>query len=690
MYLKSFTIENYRKFGKENNTVCFAKNSKDKGLIGSTLVIGQNNAGKTSVVTALKKSSGSESLLVNDFNFNYLYGVLEFFYKNISDIKAILIDNGESSEEEKKKLLLAICPYMKFCYQFQMDIKDENSDELLTNIAPLIKNDLDEEGVVSAYVKYELKERLVFVYDFYSYFSNKSNSEETFGEFIEFLTKGNYFEINIYTDYDCSEKVTNFSMNKLVKVNTVSFEKLHSSGRLSDAFNKIYNYKATNNPEVKNALESQVKGINKDIDSAVSINKELTEKVNTAVEKTLDSSNAAMLLKSNLTIESLLRNVIKYVYKDGKFEIPEDQFGMGYTNLMLIIAELVDYVDNSPESLFRNTINLFIIEEPESYMHPQMQKLFIKNLNDAIEVILSEKNVQLNLICQLIITSHSANILHGKLHTEDTFDNINYISAVKGISDSSIISLNDSSIIPNKDKNSQRFNFLKKHIEYNCCELFFADACIVVEGDAEETILPFYIEKSEFLSKKYISILNINGAYAHTFKNLFKTLQIPIVIITDIDIEGASNCNEQIKSIDKKTTTNSTLNDFGFNIGTDFRKEDKNILIVTQNKTGEYYPTSFEEAIILSNWENNTVKKTLSQTLPQIYKEHEKNIMGSSHLFQNKLGSNSKKGLFAINLLYNMLNLKDGEDIPVLPEYIDKSLKYISNALNPKEETANE
>lgn len=692
MYLKSFRIYNYRKYGQKDNTVYFAANINDSGLIGSTLVIGQNNAGKTSVVTALKKASGADTFAATDFNFNYLYGILNFFYKHLAEIKKIVIDSGEDTEDKRNILLSSLSPYMKFAYEFQVDITSENSDELLTNIAPIIKNEIDQHGIVQAYVKYELKEQLKFIDELYSEFCGKTFDEDSFEEFIEFLIKGDYFETNVYTNLACTEKADGFSISSLVKVDVISFDKLHTSGRLSAAFNKIYNYKVSNNPEIKKELENQVKNINKNIDEAVSINKELTERVNHAVGETLDASNASMLLKPDMTIDSLLKNVIKYVYKDGKFEIPEDQFGMGYTNLMLIIAELVDYVDDSPETLFRNTINLLVIEEPESYMHPQMQKLLIKNLNDAVAVILNEKENTVKLNCQLIITSHSANILQGKLHAEDTFNNINYISCSKDAC-SSIVPLNDLNIIPSsrgkvnedteaKDTKAQ-FNFLKKHVKYNSCELFFADACVVVEGYAEETILPYYIEQNGGLSKKYISIININGAYAHIYKNLFKALKIPVVIITDIDIKGNVNDNLQITSLEGKETTNSTLQDFGFSVGTDFQKQEDNLFVVTQDKIGEYYPMSFEEAVILTNFKNPTLCKTLSETLPEIYKKHSSDIAGNSHLFQNKLGSNNKKGMFSINLLYNLINPPEDAEILQLPEYIQKALDHISTALNP-------
>jgi predicted ATP-dependent endonuclease of OLD family len=316
--------------------------------------------------------------------------------------------------------------------------------------------------------------------------------------------------------------------------------------------------------------------------------------------------------------------------------------------------------------------------------------------------ILDEKAGKVKLNCQLIITSHSANIVHGKLQTENTFNNINYISCLKD-SSSFIVSLDDASTTPSgkntdgekqektednvrdETKTEAQFNFLKKHIKYNCCDLFFADACLVVEGYAEQIILPFYLERDERINKKFISILNINGAFSHVYNNLFKKLNIPIAIITDLDIEGSS-CDNQITSLEGKKTTNPALKGFGFTIGKDFQKQDKNVYVVTQEKVGDYYPTSFEESYILSNVNNIILKNTLSSVIPKTFETHKNQLVEKSHMLLNKIGSSNKKGEFATKLLYNLINAHSSAELPKLPVYIQEALDYVSISLNGSDE----
>lgn len=42
--------------------------------------------------------------------------------------------------------------------------------------------------------------------------------------------------------------------------------------------------------------------------------------------------------------------------------IPKNQFGLGYTNLMIILASLIDYMEKYPDTAFNSKVNLISIE----------------------------------------------------------------------------------------------------------------------------------------------------------------------------------------------------------------------------------------------------------------------------------------------------------------------------------------
>ena len=81
MYLKELHLTNYRKFRDQNNVLSFVDVSnqgiKVNMATGTTLIIGKNNSGKTSVINSLEKLTSIKSFDENDFNYNYLYELFE-------------------------------------------------------------------------------------------------------------------------------------------------------------------------------------------------------------------------------------------------------------------------------------------------------------------------------------------------------------------------------------------------------------------------------------------------------------------------------------------------------------------------------------------------------------------------------------------------------------------------------------
>lgn len=193
-----------------------------------------------------------------------------------------------------------------------------------------------------------------------------------------------------------------------------------------------------------------------------------------------------VLLKSNLSVRSLLNTVIKYYFIERNNEIPEDQFGLGFTNLIMIVAEILEYMERYPDTAYNSQINLIAIEEPETFMHPQMQEQFIDKINATISDLLHTNKKNIN--SQLIITTHSAHILNNKIQTGGTFNNINYIKEENRVAN--VIILNDEDISKltkadlkklkykktdndtKKYKDYLNFEFIKKHIIHNLTNIF--------------------------------------------------------------------------------------------------------------------------------------------------------------------------------------------------------------------------
>ena len=272
-----------------------------------------------------------------------------------------------------------------------------------------------------------------------------------------------------------------------------------------------------------------------------------------------------------------------------------------------------------------------------------MQELFIKNINNAVQVLLNGSNKKIN--SQLIITTHSSHILNSKIHTSSSFDNINYIAIVDNLSH--IINLNDDVMIEQLElpliagesqedndaralqyekKRKNDLKFIKKHIKFKVSEIFFADAIIFVEGITEETLLSYYIDNNLDLNKYYITVFNINGAHGLVYHQLIKLLKIPTIIITDLDIKRTAEEKKtftQISSLSERKTTNNTI--IKYNSNDDINDieqffEDENLYITFQNESIEgYFATSLEESLILKNYSNEILNRAIEVVKPNIY-----------------------------------------------------------------------
>jgi predicted ATP-dependent endonuclease of OLD family len=78
--------------------------------------------------------------------------------------------------------------------------------------------------------------------------------------------------------------------------------------------------------------------------------------------------------------------------------------------------------------------------------------------------------------------------------------------------------------------------FVARYLKATHCDLFFADAAIFVEGQAERILIPQFIRKSfPDLNRRYITLLDLGGSHAHTFKSLVQELGLTTLVISDLD-----------------------------------------------------------------------------------------------------------------------------------------------------------
>lgn len=656
---------NFRKFGIKNNTVEFVDaesyetqlNEGEKLNVAptTTLIVGKNNSGKSTVIQALIKLIKSNKFTSSDFNFQYLKQLLASY----SDDK----DNTP-------------------CIEFKIFIGiDKNNSDLITNLIPFFTLDNVEKGELFIFAKYEVVDKALFVEHFKTIVL-PADDENKLKKLLQLIDSED-FSLNYYNCND--QKVEGFKLGNLIEITPIAANNIHSDQCLSEAFNKIveYRYEKVIEPTKRESIQDQINEINKTLTTI--IDGQHTTYINASLSKIVSKEKLQVLLSADLSFKKLMSNLIKYEYVEKGLNIPENQFGLGYTNLMMILASLIDYMEKYPDTSFNSKVNLIAIEEPETYMHPQMQEVFIKNINESIATLLEGKHKNVN--SQLIITTHSAHIVNSKIHSGNTFNSINYITIKNGYS--KVVVLDDDKIVEDDATKEENLKFLKTHIKYKVSELFFSDAIIMVEGISEYSLLPYYVEQNKDLDKFYISVFNINGAHALVYTKLLKLLDIPVLIITDLDIKrtkGEKDNYKQISTLANRKTTNQTIKAFyhtdEISSIPEFLKDD-NIYVAYQTKVGRYIPTSFEESYILTNYDNSLLNSILKKLKPQLFKERiktdVKNNQKNSYWWQVKLSND--KSQFSNEILYNLI-VNDKECLPVMPRYISNGLEYIEKSLS--------
>lgn len=669
MFLKKFKLINFRKFAESDNEIEFTdsqgikkfENNSINIASTTTLLVGKNNSGKTTVFEALDKLVNSNSKFIfDDFNYEYIKKLVEKYgnnkYDELPSIEFVLTIGLNKGTED---LIVNLGYFMSI---------DDNSDE----IQIFVKYESTESEILKEQVKNEINS------DKY----NNENKTECFYKLSKIINENlSNYKIKYYNEN--GDEINKFKLSNLIDFFKIQANKVTADDCLSVAFNNIITARNKSGKSYdKKTTESHIKEINDDLEDE--FNTAHTDEINKTLTSITDN-DIMVKLRADLTFEKIIKNLVKYEYIENDNFVPENQFGLGYTNLMVIISKLVEYMEKYPESSFNSKINLIGIEEPETYMHPQLQELFISHINDAIEILLQQHEKKIN--SQIILSTHSNHIVNSKIHSGGTFDSINYIST--NGANTRAVPLNDAKISPKKNTEKNDFEFIKKHIIFKASDLFFADAAILVEGSGENILLPYFISTNDTLNKKFITVLPINGAHALVYNHLIKLLKIPVAIITDIDIERKDEEKDdykQIESLKGRSTTNVTIryyNDHSYNLNESITYfEDENIKVFFQTEENGYIPTSFEESIILANYDNKVVNSALKSIKPNIYK----GILGNpvdynnnkinSYKWQCKLSK--AKTEFANELLYEMMTTDRSIN---LPKYIKDSFEYIKSKL---------
>ena len=248
---------------------------------------------------------------------------------------------------------------------------------------------------------------------------------------------------------------------------------------------------------------------------------------------------------------------------NARLQLPEEFNGLGYQNLISMIFRLMSFRDGwmrvgkagveNISAKARPPLHLVLVEEPEAHLHAQVQQVFAKKAYSILREHALLKTSK-TFTTQLVISTHSIHVAH-----ELDYSCLRYFrrlpaGKVAQVPVSSVINLKD---IFGTENETQRF--VTRYLKSQHCDLFFADAAILVEGTAERMLLPHFISRQfDFLNQCYITILEVGGSHAHRLRPLIDHLGLLTLIVTDIDSQNAGKAQPTRRGVNQ-TTNNDTL-----------------------------------------------------------------------------------------------------------------------------------
>ena len=203
---------------------------------------------------------------------------------------------------------------------------------------------------------------------------------------------------------------------------------------------------------------------------------------------------------------------LKAILESLSLDAPEINPGLGELNLLFIAAELLLLKDDTDGGL-----KLALIEELEAHLHPQAQLRLISYLENEY----NENDVQ------IIISTHSP-ILASKINLKNLIlmKNGTGFDLAEGMT----------------GLQKGDYLFLQRFLDSTKANLFFAKGIIMVEGDAENILVPILADILGYPLEKYgISIVNVGSTAFLRYSGIMvrkdgADIGIPVSVITDCDV----------------------------------------------------------------------------------------------------------------------------------------------------------
>jgi len=198
--------------------------------------------------------------------------------------------------------------------------------------------------------------------------------------------------------------------------------------------------------------------------------------------------------------------------------------GLGFNNLLYMATLLAAITNDPPE----DGLHLLLVEEPEAHLHPQLQDLLMHYLEG-----------EAGAKTQVVVTTHSPNFAAASGVERMTV-------MTRAGAGQPIVGRSPASFGLEK----KALDHLRRFLDVTKASLLFARGVILVEGIAEQLLLPQLAKRCDVsLSDVGISIVNVGGVSFAPFAELFSSERLPYrcSIISDGDPPKAQELSDELE-----------------------------------------------------------------------------------------------------------------------------------------------